>query len=191
MGKPTGFKEWGREGRPKRPVAERLGDFREVLGERDDEQRRQQAGRCMNCGVPFCTQGCPLGNHIPEWADLVWRGRWRDAWERLDATNDLPEMTGRLCPAPCEAACTLAIDGPAVTIEDLEHEIVERAFAEGWVTARPRRRATGKRVAVIASSPWPATPSPCSRSRTGRAASCAMASPTSRWSATRSTAASP
>jgi glutamate synthase (NADPH/NADH) small chain len=153
VGKPTGFKQWPREGRPKRDAAERLGDWREVYLPRAEEAARQQGGRCMDCGVPFCTQGCPLGNHIPDWADLVYRGRWREAWDRLAATNDLPEMTGRLCPAPCEAACTLAINQPAVAIEDLEHDIVERAFAEGWIAPGRRREATGKRVAVIGSGP--------------------------------------
>src|SRR5262245_14772942 len=123
MGKPTGFVEWSRIVPHKRPVAERVRDWREVDAEHGPSEVdaiRRQAGRCMDCGVPFCMQGCPLGNPVPEFADLVWRDRWREAYRRLAATNDFPEFTGRLCPAPCEAACVLAIDGggrTAVTIE--------------------------------------------------------------------------
>src|SRR5436190_18899923 len=129
MGKPTGFLEHARAEPHRRPIAERLRDWREV--EHVGDVVREQAGRCMDCGVPFCTQGCPLGNPIPDFADLVWRDRWRDAYRRLAATNDFPEFTGRLCPAPCEAACVLAIGGgAAVTIEALEKAIAERAFSE-------------------------------------------------------------
>ncbi|HLL23355.1 MAG TPA: glutamate synthase subunit beta [Kofleriaceae bacterium] len=156
MGKPTGFIEWSRLVPKKRPVAERVRDWREVEtepGALEADAIRPQAGRCMDCGVPFCTQGCPLGNPIPDFADLVWRGRWRDAHVRLAATNDFPELTGRLCPAPCEGACVLGIDGAPVTIEAIEKAIADRAFAEGWITPRPPRVRTGKRVAVVGSGP--------------------------------------
>jgi glutamate synthase (NADPH/NADH) small chain len=156
MGKPTGFIEWQRILPKKRPVAERLADWREVEGEHDGplatDAIRTQGGRCMDCGVPFCTQGCPLGNPIPEFADLVYRDRWLDAHRRLATTNDFPEFTGRLCPAPCEAACVLAIDNAPVTIESIEKAIAERAFAEGWVVPQRRPR-SGKRVAIVGSGP--------------------------------------
>jgi len=154
MGKPTGFIEWQRLVAPRRPVAERLNDYREVEGVEDETLARQQAGRCMDCGVPFCMQGCPLGNPIPDFNDRVFKGRWQDAWKRLSATNNFPEFTGRLCPAPCEASCVLAIDpAAAVTIEHIEKDIAERAWHEGWVTAEPARAKTGARVAVVGSGP--------------------------------------
>lgn len=153
MGKPTGFMEWQRRMPLKRPKTERIGDYSEFLGVRPNEVSRQQGGRCMDCGVPFCQQGCPLGNMIPDWNDLVFRNRWRAAWRRLASTNNFPEFTGRLCPAPCEAACVLAIDQPAVTIEQIEKEIIERAFKEGWVVPRPPATRTGKRVVVVGSGP--------------------------------------
>src|SRR5690606_12649936 len=114
MGKTTGFLEWERVGPPKREVAERLRDFKEIYREQPEAVVREQGGRCMDCGVPFCQQGCPLGNMIPDWNDAVYRGEWDRAYRRLSATNNFPEFTGRLCPAPCEAACVLAIDQPAV-----------------------------------------------------------------------------
>ena len=173
MGKPTGFMEYARVVPARRLVAERRTDWREVDVTGDAAHTRAQAGRCMDCGVPFCTQGCPLGNPIPDFAELVHRDRWRDAYRRLASTNDFPEFTGRLCPAPCEAACVLAISprgvpplpageavgapfpawGAPVTIEHLERAIVERAFSEGWITAQPPRVRTGQRVAVIGSGP--------------------------------------
>jgi len=156
MGKPTGFLEWSRLVPKKRAVAERLRDSREVfapLGPLDRDALRLQAGRCMDCGVPFCHQGCPLGNAVPEFADLVWKDRWRDAHRSLASTNNFPEFTGRLCPAPCEAACVLAIDGQPVAIEAIEKAIVERAFAEGWIAAQPPRVRTGQRVAIVGSGP--------------------------------------
>lgn len=153
MGKPTGFKEFERELAEKRAVAERLGDFREIHRPFPREKLVSQAARCMDCGVPTCHAGCPLGNLIPDWNDLVYRGRWREAAEQLHRTNNFPEFTGRLCPAPCEEACVLAINEPAVTIEQIEKEIVEYAFAQGWVAAQPPARRTGKRVAVIGSGP--------------------------------------
>ena len=154
MGKVTGFLEHGRAAPHRRPIAERVGDFGEVERDATDEEAREQAGRCMDCGVPFCTSGCPLGNPIPDFADAVYRGDWRRAYRRLAATNDFPDFTGRLCPAPCEAACVLAIDGgEPVTIEATERAIAERAFAEGWVAAPAPARATGKRVAIVGSGP--------------------------------------
>jgi glutamate synthase (NADPH/NADH) small chain len=159
MGKPTGFIEWQRILPKKRPVAERLRDWREVEsvhGPLEDDLIRNQAGRCMDCGIPFCTQGCPLGNPIPDFSDLVFKQRWHDAHKRLAATNDFPEFTGRLCPAPCEGSCVLGIDNAAqgpVTIEAIEKAIAEHAFGEGWITPRPPRLRTGKRVAVVGSGP--------------------------------------
>ncbi len=153
MTKPTGFLEWAREDAPHRDVAERLHDAREVYLPMLPEQAKQQAGRCMNCGVPFCHQGCPLGNVIPDFNAAVYRGDWRRAYDVLSSTNNFPEFTGRLCPAPCEAACVLAVNQDPVTIEHLEKEIIERAFASGWVVPRPPARRTGKRVAVVGSGP--------------------------------------
>ena len=153
MGKPTGFMEWDRETPHKRPVAERLRDSKEFVLPLAPEEAKHQAGRCMDCGVPFCHQGCPLGNVIPDFNEHVFAGRWRQAWEVLSTTNDFPEFTGRLCPAPCEGACVLAIDQGAVTIEQLEKEIIERAFTEGWVVPRTPSLRTGKRVAVVGSGP--------------------------------------
>jgi glutamate synthase (NADPH/NADH) small chain len=140
----------------KRAITDRLRDWREVEspgGLLESDAMRHQAGRCMDCGVPFCHQGCPLGNAVPEFADLVWRDRWRDAHRRLASTNNFPEFTGRLCPAPCEAACVLALDGQPVAIEAIEKAIIERAFADGWVTPQPPRVRSGKRVAVVGSGP--------------------------------------
>jgi glutamate synthase (NADPH/NADH) small chain len=153
MGKITGFLEWPRDTADKRDVAERLRDYKELYLPLAPEEARQQAGRCMDCGVPFCQQGCPLGNLIPDWNDLVYRDRWKPAYARLASTNNFPEFTGRLCPAPCEAACTLAINVDPVTIEMVEKEIVERAFTEGWVQAEPPRSKTDKTVAVVGSGP--------------------------------------
>jgi glutamate synthase (NADPH/NADH) small chain len=153
MGKPTGFQEWERVPAPKRDKKERLHDSREFVLPLAPEEAKRQAGRCMDCGVPFCQQGCPLGNPIPDFNDAVYRGRWKAAFLALSSTNNFPEFTGRLCPAPCEAACVLSIDQSPVTIEQMEKEIAERAFAEGWVQAQPPARRTGKRVAVVGSGP--------------------------------------
>lgn len=153
MGHPTGFLEWLRDTPDKRPSSERVHDWREFTAPLEAEPRRQQAGRCMDCGVPFCHQGCPLGNVIPDFNEHVFHGRWRDAWNVLSRTNDFPEFTGRLCPAPCEGACVLAVNDEAVAIEQLEKEIIERAFAEGWVVPRVPRVRTGRRVAVVGSGP--------------------------------------
>ncbi len=153
MGKPTGFKEFERKTPAERPVAERLQDYDEVYQPFSDEKVQDQAARCMNCGVPFCHIGCPLGNIIPNWNDLVYNGHWKQAWEILSATNNFPEFTGRLCPAPCEEACVLGINEPAVTIEHIEKTIIEHAFKKGWVKAEPPEDRTGKTVAVVGSGP--------------------------------------
>jgi len=153
MGKPTGFIEIGRHKQPTRPTDERLRDWREVYLPLDTQVLRDQASRCMDCGIPFCHQGCPLGNLIPAWNDDVYRGRWRAASEHLHATNNFPEFTGRVCPAPCEASCVLGINDAAVTIKAMEVAIVDRAFADGWITPRPPLRRTGKHVAVVGSGP--------------------------------------
>ncbi len=153
MGKITGFLEFGREVPARRPVPVRIRDWKEVYEEFPDEDLQVQASRCMDCGIPFCSHGCPLGNIIPDWNDLVYKDRWRDAMHRLHATNNFPEFTGRLCPAPCEGACVLGINQPPVTIKQIEQSIVERAWKEGWVTPIRPQRQTGKRVAIIGSGP--------------------------------------
>jgi glutamate synthase (NADPH/NADH) small chain len=153
MGKPTGFMEWPRAGAGKRKAPERTADFREFVLPLEPAEATKQSGRCMDCGVPFCHQGCPLGNVIPDFNEHVFRGRWREAYLALEATNNFPEFTGRLCPAPCEAACVLAVNADPVTIEQVEKEIIERAWAEGWVVPRPPAQHTGHTVAVIGSGP--------------------------------------
>jgi len=153
MAKVTGFLEAGRAKQPYRPVAERLKDWKQVMTEYPSDHLNTQAARCMDCGIPFCHQGCPLGNLIPDWNDLVWRDRWRDAIDRLHATNNFPEFTGTLCPAPCEGSCVLGINDDPVTIKAVELAIIDRAFEEGWVAPEPPKVETGKRVAVIGSGP--------------------------------------
>ncbi|RUR00696.1 glutamate synthase subunit beta [Labedella endophytica] len=154
MADPKGFlKVRERELPPRRPVPVRIMDWKEVYEQGDPSQVRRQAGRCMDCGIPFCHQGCPLGNLIPEWNDLMWRGEGRQAIERLHATNNFPEFTGRLCPAPCEASCVLGINQPAVTIKQVEVSIIDQAFQNGWVDSHPPERLTGKTVAVVGSGP--------------------------------------
>jgi len=153
MGNPTGFMDDTRALPPKRPATERIEDYNELYLEWPEEKLQDQASRCMDCGVPFCHIGCPLGNIIPDWNDLVYRGRWEEAIERLQATNNFPEFTGRLCPAPCEEACVLGINEPPVTIEEVEKTIVEHAFAKGLIKAQPPAIRTGKVVAVIGSGP--------------------------------------
>jgi glutamate synthase (NADPH/NADH) small chain len=153
VGKPTGFMEFERETPRRRPVERRVQDWLEVYDEFPVDQARRQAARCMDCGVPFCQSGCPLGNIIPDWNDLVYRDQWREAIDRLHATNNFPEFTGRLCPAPCEAACVLAINDDAVTIKQIELAVVERAIKEGWVVPEPPETLTGKTVAVVGSGP--------------------------------------
>ncbi len=154
MADPKGFlKVPERELPPRRPVSLRLMDWKEVYEQGDVATVRTQAGRCMDCGIPFCHQGCPLGNLIPEWNDLMWRGEGRQAIERLHATNNFPEFTGRLCPAPCESSCVLGINQPAVTIKQVEVSIIDQAFANDWVDPHPPERLTGKTVAVVGSGP--------------------------------------
>jgi glutamate synthase (NADPH/NADH) small chain len=153
MADPKGFLTTPRELPKRRPVDLRLMDWREVYEDFDRTALEQQAGRCMNCGIPFCHQGCPLGNLIPEWNDLVWRHDWREAIERLHATNNFPEFTGTLCPAPCEPACVLSINSDPVTIKNVEIEIIDRAWAEGWVTPEPPITKTGHSVGVVGSGP--------------------------------------
>lgn len=153
MGKPTGFLEFDRELPGKRPVAERLHDYREFVNPYSPEKLNQQAARCMDCGVPFCHNGCPLGNIIPEFNDAVYGENWEEAYEILISTNNFPEFTGRICPAPCESACVLGINQPPITIEEIEKHIIEIAFERGLVKARKPNVRTGKKIAVIGSGP--------------------------------------
>jgi glutamate synthase (NADPH) small chain len=162
MGKPTGFLEYAREPAHVRLPAERVQDYGEIYLEMPDERLREQAARCMNCGIPFChtgevvnglASGCPINNLIPEWNHMVYRGLWREAYYRLRKTNNFPEFTGRICPAPCEQSCTLAINSEPVTIKKLENTIIERAWQEGWVVPEPPSVRTGRRVAIIGSGP--------------------------------------
>ena len=153
MGKTTGFLEHTREAPTRRPVIERVNDWFEVYQEFPEEKVRTQGARCMDCGVPFCHTGCPLNNVIPDWNDLVYRDRWREAVRVLHATNNFPEFTGRICPAPCEAACVLGINEPPVTIKVIEKTIIEHAFREGWIRPEPPLVRSGKRVAVVGSGP--------------------------------------
>jgi glutamate synthase (NADPH/NADH) small chain len=153
MGEPTGFLKWDRQTPKRRRIPVRVQDWKEVYEPFPVDELTRQAGRCMDCGIPFCNNGCPLGNLIPDWNDLVYRGNWRDAIERLHATNNFPEFTGRLCPAPCESACVLGINSDAVTIKQVEVEIIDRAWREGWVTPQVPSQKTGKRVVVIGSGP--------------------------------------
>jgi glutamate synthase (NADPH/NADH) small chain len=153
MGKVTGFMEAPRRMPAKRPVDERIKDFLEVYEGFSEEQAREQGSRCMDCGIPFCHTGCPLGNIIPDWNDLVYRGKWKEAIERLHLTNNFPEFTGRICPAPCEAACVLGINDDPVTIEMIENAVANRAWEEGWVKPEPPKRLTGRCVAIVGSGP--------------------------------------
>jgi glutamate synthase (NADPH/NADH) small chain len=153
MGKITGFLDYARELPARRPVDERLRDWSELEGKHSDEGLQRQAARCMDCGIPFCHKGCPLGNIIPDWNDLVYRGRWREAIERLHATNNFPDFTGAICPAPCEEACVPNINDDPVTIKQIEKQIIYRAYKEGWVVPQPPQRHSGKKVAVVGSGP--------------------------------------
>ncbi|MBT3275332.1 MAG: glutamate synthase subunit beta [Spirochaetales bacterium] len=154
MGKPTGFIEYTRIEKKERSTRERVGDYREIPIMPDHNAVEQEGARCMDCGIPYCHSiGCPVVNLIPEWNDAVYKGQWREAWERLELTNNLPEVTGRVCPAPCETACTLAINTEAVSIKKIELAIVEKAFEEGWVIPRLPKSESGKRVAVVGSGP--------------------------------------
>jgi glutamate synthase (NADPH) small chain len=153
MGKVTGFLEYERQTPEKRPVGERTQDFFQVYLPFSEDKLQLQAARCMDCGVPFCHSGCPLNNLIPDWNDLIYRGRWRDAIRALHATNNFPEFTGTVCPAPCEASCVLGLINPAVSIKLIENAIIEHAFREGWIRPEPPEYRTGKRVAVVGSGP--------------------------------------
>ena len=155
MGKATGFKEFQRETVPYRDAAARVLDFKEIYTEPDDQQLSTQGARCMDCGVPFCqsNNGCPISNQIPEWNDLVYKSQWKEALDRLHETNNFPEFTGRVCPAPCEGACVLGINDPAVTIKNIEAAIIDRGFEEGWVKPEPPEQRTGKTVAIVGSGP--------------------------------------
>ena len=153
MGKVTGFLEYARETPVRRPPLERINDWFEIYQPFPEESIREQGARCMDCGVPFCHTGCPVNNIIPDWNDLIWRGRWREAIRVLHSTNNFPEFTGRICPAPCESACVLGINEPAVTIKNIEKTIVDRAWEEGWIVPEIPAARTGKRAAVVGSGP--------------------------------------
>ena len=153
MGKVTGFKDYTRETPTRRPVEERVNDYFEVYLPYPDEKVPTQAARCMDCGIPFCHTGCPVNNIIPDWNDLVYRDEWKEAIRVLHSTNNFPEFTGRICPAPCEAACVLGINEPPVTIKVIEKTIVDHAWKEGWIQPEPPLTRTGKRVAVVGSGP--------------------------------------
>src|SRR3954463_10847911 len=153
MGDPSGFLDIQRVPMPERDPRERVRDHKEIFGVLPNEQLKAQGARCMDCGVPFCHDGCPLGNLIPDWNDLVYRGRWRDAIDQLHATNNFPEFTGLICPAPCESACVLDIDDDPVMIKQIEYAIVHRAWDEGWIVPEPPARRTGATVAVVGSGP--------------------------------------
>ena len=153
MGKPTGFKEYGRELPSKTAPAERVQNYKEFVHEYPADKLNEQAARCMNCGIPFCHSGCPLGNVIPEFNDAVYQGRWEEAYLILNSTNNFPEFTGRICPAPCEAACVLGINKPPVAIEEIEKHIIEIAFSKGFVKPNTPILRSGKQVAVVGSGP--------------------------------------
>ena len=153
MGKPTGFMEFKRLSEAYLPVVERRKNYHEFVLHLNDEQAETQGARCMDCGIPFCTTGCPVNNIIPDWNDLVYRGNWREALDVLHSTNNFPEFTGRLCPAPCEAACTLNINNDAVGIKSIEHAIIDKGGENGWVVPQPPEKKTGKKVAVVGSGP--------------------------------------
>src|SRR6185295_4588730 len=153
MGKPTGFLEIKRKERGYEKPAERVKSFREFLKRMPEGEVREQAARCMDCGIPFCHNGCPVNNQIPDWNNLVHRDQWKSALDNLHSTNNFPEFTGRICPAPCEAACVLNIDENPVTIKTIECEIVDRGWDEGWIKAQSSARGTGKRIAIVGSGP--------------------------------------
>ncbi len=153
MGDVKGFMKYDRKDFKKEPVQERLQHWKEFTKILPEEELRHQGGRCMDCGVPFCQSGCPIGNIIPDWNDLVFNNRWEEAMERLHKTNNFPEFTGRVCPAPCENACVLVINNPAVTIKNIEVAIIEKAYEQGWIKVHPPKHRTGKKVAVVGSGP--------------------------------------
>src|SRR5215472_10289396 len=187
MGKITGFLEFERNDRDYEPVAERIRHWREFVLPLPEAETRQQAARCMNCGIPFCHTGCPVNNQIPDWNDLVYSGAWREASFNLHSTNNFPEFTGRVCPAPCEASCTLNIRDNPVTLKTIECAIVDRAFEQGWVVPEPPSRWWGRvqpASPARSSSRVPATMSTFMRSSPSRADCCVTACRTSRWRST-------
>src|SRR6478609_860062 len=153
MGKVTGFMEYERLAEANLPVENRVKNYKEFVLHLTDDQAKQQGARCMDCGIPFCTTGCPINNIIPDWNDLVYNQDWRSAIDVLHSTNNFPEFTGRICPAPCEAACTLNINDDAVGIKSIEHFIIDKGFDEGWVVPKAAAKKTGKRIAVVGSGP--------------------------------------
>ena len=153
MGKITGFMEFERQEESYEAPAVRLKNWKEFVHELPDDKAKLQSGRCMDCGIPFCNNGCPVNNIIPDFNDLVWRGQWREALDVLHSTNNFPEFTGRICPAPCEAACTLGINAAPVGIKSIEHAIIDKGWAMGWVQPQPPAHRSGKRVAVVGSGP--------------------------------------
>ena len=158
MGKITGFLEFERSDRDYEPVEERIQHWREFVLPLPEEENTKQAARCMDCGIPYCHTGCPVNNQIPDWNDLVYRGNWQEAARNLHTTNNFPEVTGRVCPAPCEASCTLNLDDNPVAIKTIECAIADRAFEQGWIKPEPPSVKTGKTVAIVGSGPpaWPA-----------------------------------
>ena len=191
MGKPTGFKEFERRPEPYVPVGERLKHYKEFVLALSDEDAAVQGARCMDCGIPFCNNGCPVNNIIPDWNDLVYRGEWRQAIEVLHSTNNFPEFTSRICPAPCEAACTLNINDDAVGIKSIERAIIDKAWSEGWIKPEVAAVKTGKKIAIVGSGPAGlAAAQQLARAghavvvferTTASAVCCATAFPTSRW----------
>ncbi|MGI9212818.1 MAG: FAD-dependent oxidoreductase [Methylococcaceae bacterium] len=153
MGKATGFMEISRQERHYKAVADRLGDYREFIVPLTESELAQQGSRCMDCGIPYCHQGCPVNNIIPDWNDLVYQGQWQQAMDVLHSTNNFPEFTGRICPAPCEASCTLNLTDEPVTIKSIECAIIDKAWEMGWVKPQIPERRTGKRIAVVGSGP--------------------------------------
>ena len=153
MGKPTGFMEFERLSEASLPVGDRLKNYKEFVLHLTDDEAKVQGTRCMDCGIPFCTSGCPINNIIPDWNDLVYKGKWKEALDVLHSTNNFPEFTGRLCPAPCEAACTLNINDDAVGIKSIEHAIIDRGWEQGWVVPLVPAVKTGKKIAIVGSGP--------------------------------------
>ena len=153
MGKPTGFMEYTRQDRAYKPVEERIKHFEEFVVPLSDQQLKEQGARCMDCGIPFCHQGCPVNNIIPDWNDLVWKGEWQRAIKVLHSTNNFPEFTGRICPAPCQEACTLNLNDEPVTIKTIECAIVDKAWDNGWIKPLPAEHKSGKKVAIVGSGP--------------------------------------
>ena len=153
MGKLTGFMEFSRLSEEHLPVAERLKNYHELVLHLTDEQAQIQGARCMDCGIPFCTSGCPVNNIIPDWNDLAYRGNWKQALDVLHSTNNFPEFTGRICPAPCEASCVLNNNDDAVGIKSIEHAIIDKGGENGWVVPQPAQHKTGKKVAIVGSGP--------------------------------------